>query len=215
MSWKYLIPVCVFALVGCGTSDQSTKTGEQGGAANKSAAPAQPAGGKQPQAAEPTSGAPASQPVPDPQTFLQEAVSGGLMEVELGRLAENKGQEASVKEFGRRMVDDHTQANKELLGTAAKLKLDVQPKLAPPNQTQVDRLTKLSGTEFDREYIKLMVRDHTDDVAAFENVASGSTEPQVKAIAQKILPVLREHLQLAQKTAQQIGVTPEAGGGNP
>jgi putative membrane protein len=68
------------------------------------------------------------------------------------------------------------------------------------------RLEKLSGAEFDKAYMKEMVKDHKKDIEAFEHEANNGTDPEVKAWAAKTLPTLREHAQLSQTTAEKVGV---------
>src|SRR5262249_52260084 len=92
----------------------------------------------------------------DANAFLVQAASGGIAEVELGRLAQQRGSSPDVKGFGERMIRDHTQANRELDALAAKKGVAVPEKLDRGHAALRDRLCKLSGGDFDRAYMKEM-----------------------------------------------------------
>ena len=128
--------------------------------------------------------------------FLMDAAMGGLMEVQLGRWAAQKGTSDAVKEFGRRMVDDHSKANTELMSLASSKGITLPTALDEKHQKNVSKLTRLSGAEFDRTYIKMMVSDHNKDVSEFEKQSTRGTDPDIKAFAAKTLPTLQEHLQM-------------------
>lgn len=137
--------------------------------------------------------------------FLKDAASGGQMEVELGRLATQNGSSDAVKKFGQRMVDDHSKANDELKQVASTKGFAVPEKLEPKHQKAVDKLSKVKGAEFDREYARLMVSDHEADVKEFKKEAQSGQDADLKAFAQKNLPTLETHLDHAKKlTAQKV-----------
>ena len=129
--------------------------------------------------------------------FLTEAAMGGLMEVELGHVAAQKGTSDAVKQFGQRMVDDHSKANAELQTLASSKGITLPTALDEKHQKDVTKLSSMSGAEFDRAYSKMMLSDHTKDVAAFEKQSTKGGDPDLKAFASKTLPTLQEHLQLA------------------
>ena len=129
--------------------------------------------------------------------FIMEAAMGGLMEVELGRLATQKGSSAAVKTFGQRMVDDHSAANTELMQLASTKGITLPTELDEKHRKEVTKMSKLAGAEFDRMYSKSMLSDHMKDVAAFEKQSSKGTDNDIKAFANKTLPTLKEHLELA------------------
>ncbi|MEP6947085.1 MAG: DUF4142 domain-containing protein [Acidobacteriota bacterium] len=129
-----------------------------------------------------------------PNTFLAEAAQGGMAEVELGKLAEQKGQSPEVKKFGQMMVTDHTAANNELKVVAGKKNMPVPADIGAKHKSSMDSLSKLSGADFDKQYVDMMVDDHEEDVAAFEKQADSSSDPDVKAFAAKTLPTLKKHL---------------------
>ncbi len=138
----------------------------------------------------------ASMSSPD-RDFLMDAAMGGLMEVELGRIAAQKGMSDSVKQFGQRMVDDHSKANEELMSLASSKGVTLPTALDEKHQKDVTKLSAMSGAEFDRAYSKMMLSDHTKDVKEFEKQSTRGADPDLKAFASKTLPTLQEHLQMA------------------
>src|SRR5436305_6708764 len=104
--------------------------------------------------------------------FVRMAAQGGLAEVQLGQMAAQKGTNADVKSFGQHMVDDHTKANDDLKAIAAKEGMTVPESLNPKDQALQSKLQNLSGAEFDRAYMKAMVKDHQEDVKEFQKEAN-------------------------------------------
>jgi putative membrane protein len=129
--------------------------------------------------------------------FIMDAAMGGLEEVELGRVAAQKGTSEAVKQFGQRMVDDHSKANSELMSLASSKGITLPTTLDEKHQKDVTKLSAMSGAEFDRAYSKMMLSDHNKDVSEFEKQSTKGTDPDLKAFAAKTLPTLQEHLQLA------------------
>ena len=138
--------------------------------------------------------------------FAMEAAMGGMMEVELGRLAAQKGASDEVRQFGQRMVDDHTKANEELMRVVSSKGMTPPAALDAKHQMEVQKLSALSGEKFDKEYVKMMVKDHKKDVAAFEKEANGGTDAELKAFASSTLPTLREHLQMIQRINDKMSM---------
>lgn len=141
-----------------------------------------------------------------PQSFMNEAAQGGLAEVTLGQMAAEKGRSDEVKDFGKRMVKDHSKANEELKTLAQSEGVELSTEMSPEAKKMEQRLQKLSGAEFDKAYMKEMLKDHQKDVKAFEHQASTGTDTEVRNWAAKTLPTLREHYQLGQTTAEKVGV---------
>src|SRR5262249_27799604 len=131
------------------------------------------------------------------RTFVNDAASGGMTEVELGRLAAQKGQNPEVKQFGERMVTDHSKANDELKDVAQSKNLTLPTGPNDEQQKAIDRLSKLSGAAFDREFMKLMAADHDKVAKAFQDQANTGTDPDIKSFAAKTLPTIQEHQKLA------------------
>ena len=135
----------------------------------------------------------------DDAKFAKEAAVGGMTEVQLGKLAQEKGSLDSVKQFGQKMVDDHTKANEELKQISSKNGMQIPDALDSKHQARVDKLSKLSGPEFDKAYLKDQLKDHQEDVKQFKTEAQGGSNPAVKGFAAKTLPILQEHLSMVQK----------------
>jgi putative membrane protein len=136
--------------------------------------------------------------------FVTEAAQGGLMEVELGKVAAQKASSSQVKEFGQRMQKDHTKANEALKQIATTKGIKVPTALDRKHKSTVDQLSKKSGAEFDREYMKAMVDDHKEDVEKFQREADKGDDADLKKFASEHLPILKEHLELAQTVRQQV-----------
>lgn len=130
----------------------------------------------------------------DDRGFVMQAAAGGLAEVKLGEMAQRKGASEAVKRFGAQMVADHSKANDELKQVAAAKGLQPPAALDQKHAAVAARLDKLSGAEFDREYIRAMLDDHRQTVALFERQAAQGRDAELKAFAQKTLPTLRQHL---------------------
>jgi putative membrane protein len=137
------------------------------------------------------------------EDFMHEAAQGGMAEVEMGKLAAQKGQNAEVKKFGQMMVTDHSKANEELKGIATKKSVPLPADLGT-HKSSMDKLSSLSGAEFDRTYVQMMVEDHEKDVAAFQKQADSGTDPEVKAFAAKTLPTLKKHLTAIQEIEKKL-----------
>jgi putative membrane protein len=138
------------------------------------------------------------------ERFMKEAASGGLMEVELGKVAAEKGSHQRVKEFGKRMQADHSKANAQLKKIASSKGVELPTEPSGEHKSTMDKLTKLSGAEFDREYMEAMVDDHKEDIEKFQTQADKGKDPEVKKFASESLPILKKHLELAQSTEKQI-----------
>lgn len=131
------------------------------------------------------------------EKFMVDAARGGMMEVQLGQTAQQKASSAAVKEFGKKMEQDHTQAGNEL-AALAKAKNVSLPADVGGEKAMIDKLSNLSGAAFDKAYIKAMVRDHKKDVKEFERESANGMDSGVKAFAAKTIPTLREHLRMAE-----------------
>jgi len=130
----------------------------------------------------------------DDKKFIRDAALGGMAEVELGKLAQEKASSDAVKQFGERMVTDHTKANDDLKKLADAESVSIPTALDSKHQSRIDKLSKLSGTDFDRAYIKDELKDHEQDVREFQEEAQGGSDASVKDFASKTLPTLQDHL---------------------
>jgi len=136
--------------------------------------------------------------------FVMEAAQGGMAEVALGRLAGEKASNDRVKQFGQRMVDDHSKANDELKALAQTKNISLPTALDAKHKATEDRLSKLSGAAFDRAYIQEMVADHKKDVADFQKESKSGGDSEVKAWAAKTLPTLEEHNKMVQEISASL-----------
>jgi putative membrane protein len=139
-----------------------------------------------------SSGEKSEKPLTDKE-FVMRAAQGGMTEVELGKVASEKASSSQVKDFGARMVKDHSQANDELKDLAQKKGIAISPKLDTRHQAQVERLSKLSGSAFDKAYVKNQVTAHEMTVKLFREEAQSGQDPDLKAFANKTLPTLEDH----------------------
>lgn len=143
-------------------------------------------------------------------TFVRKAAIGGMAEVKLGQLAQEKGSNEQVKAFGKRMETDHAKAGDELMQVAAKDNITLPNGLDAKNQATYDKLSKLSGSQFDRAYMRSMVMDHEEDIAEFKREASTGKNADVKNFASQTLPTLEDHLKQARQVATAVGATASA-----
>ena len=142
--------------------------------------------------------------------FVKEAAMGGMAEVELGRLAEQNAQSDLVKQFAGRLVRDHSAGNNDLAALASGKGVTLPQQLDQKFAKMRDKLAKMRGAEFDRAYMKEMVEDHDKDVKAFRQHAQTGTDPDLKAFAQKSLPMLEDHDRIAHdllKSLTAVGST--------
>jgi putative membrane protein len=138
------------------------------------------------------------------ENFAKKAAEGGMAEVKLGQLAEEKGSSPAVKNFGRRMVQDHSKANNELKDVTSKENIPLPNEMDKSDQATYDRLSKLSGDAFDRAYARDMVKDHSKDVSEFQNEAKNGKDESIKNFAAQTLPTLQNHLDQARQMEQAV-----------
>lgn len=136
--------------------------------------------------------------------FMNEAAQGGMAEVKLGELAKTKAENAAVKSFGERMVTDHTKVNDEMKTLATKKGVTLPTDLSSEDQKLYDDLSKKSGADFDKAYIDAMVKDHDQDVAAFEKTEKATKDKDLKAFINKTLPTLKTHDKMAHADIQKL-----------
>ena len=135
------------------------------------------------------------------KTFATEAAHGGLAEVQMGQLALQKASSPQVKEFAQRMVTDHTQANQDLMQLGKSENLTLPTQLDAKHKIEIDGLSAMSGNAFDAAYMQHMVQDHKKTVADFQKQAQSGSDPALKSYAQKYLPIIQQHLQMAETSA--------------
>jgi putative membrane protein len=136
--------------------------------------------------------------------FIEEASRDGLAEVELGKLAAQKAQAPEVKQFAQRMVEDHGKANRELAGVAQAKGVAPAADVDGKHKRMMERMAKLDGAKFDREYMNEMTDEHKKDVKAFREAARDAKDPDLKRFAVNTLPVLEEHLKMAENLHARV-----------
>jgi putative membrane protein len=140
-----------------------------------------------------------SQPVDkNASDFAVAAANGGMMEVTLGKMAQDKAVNQRIKDFGAMMVQDHSRLNADLKTRAATQNVVLPAVVGDEVQKMIDKLNKKSGKDFDRSYMQMMLDDHKKDLAEFRKAADKCTNPSIKDFASQALPVLEKHLDSAQ-----------------
>ncbi|HWL93477.1 MAG TPA: DUF4142 domain-containing protein [Phycisphaerae bacterium] len=146
---------------------------------------------------------------PMPQTggdpaFVHAAASANRLEIELGKMAFEKANDAAVRDFGRRMIDDHSKAQTELEGIVKDTDINLSSDLDAHHREMVDRLSRLSGVEFDREYISMMVEDHQKVIERFESQTRNGHVAALRDFASKTVATLREHRSAAEEIRAKL-----------
>jgi putative membrane protein len=145
--------------------------------------------------------------------FLRKAAEGGMAEVQFGQLAAQKASSDDVKAFGQKMVDDHTALNSEMATVADSLGVRAPKTIDKKDQTELDKLNGLSGTDFDTEYLTVMVKAHHKDLHEFRMEAANTQDPTLKAAVEKGGKVIGEHTRMVDKLARDKGIPMPARGG--
>jgi putative membrane protein len=139
--------------------------------------------------------------------FVKEATEGSNAEIALGKLAQEKSNSADVKQFGERMVTDHSKLNDQMAPVAQQMGITPNPDQIPAKDKALEKkLQGLSGEQFDKAYIQAMLKDHTEDVKKFKKEAASAKDPTLQQNVQQGLQVIQEHLQMAQQLAQAHNV---------
>ena len=136
--------------------------------------------------------------------FAADAAEGGMAEVELGKLAQEKASSSEVKDFAKKMMEDHSKANDDLKDAAQKAGISLPDHMSATQMAEKKKLEAESGAQFDRAYMNTMVKDHRQDVAAFKREANSGKSEEIKSFASNTLPTLEEHLRLAEKTDHTV-----------
>jgi len=136
--------------------------------------------------------------------FAVAAANGGMLEVELGKLAKNKAIAPKAIAFANMMVTDHTKANTELKALAGTKFITLPAILDSKKQKDYDDMSKMKREEFDKTYIDYMVKDHKEDIELFKKEAQEGKDAELKAFAAKHVPILEHHLQMAQQAVDAV-----------
>lgn len=136
--------------------------------------------------------------------FLVEAAEINLEEIQLGQLAQQKGQSAEVKELGRKMEEAHTKSLNELKALANSKIISIPTSPTNDAQDAYNKLNEKSGKDFDKEFADKMVSGHKDAIDKFEKASRDSTDPDIRNWAMASLPELRNHLAMAEECKQKV-----------
>jgi putative membrane protein len=160
---------------------------------------------------QPTSAKPAAAPAekagkasPADMDFAKKVAAGGEAEVQVTALAEQKGSANEVKDLASRLHTDHMKANDELKKIASQKGWTLPTEPTADQKAKKEKLEKLSGSAFDKEFVTMMVTNHRMNIPNFEREASKGTDPDLKQFASNILPTLKEHLAMAQKAQKSL-----------
>lgn len=136
--------------------------------------------------------------------FMMKASASGLAEVNLSELAVRRASSPAVREFAQHMVNDHMKANRQLLNLANKQQIAAAEKMDEKHTKLRDKLAKLEGAAFDREYMEAMVKDHEEAVKLFEKQSKEGQDVALKAAAGELLPKLKKHLEMARDICKEV-----------
>ena len=140
----------------------------------------------------------------DPQEFIQHAYQNNLTEIQLGQLAQQKGQSQDIKQFGQQLAQNQQTLNDQITKLAADKNIQLSKQLDARHQKVLDHFQALAEGDFDKHFTGEQIMAHRRDVALYQSASQGNTDSDVKSFAQNSLPTLREQLQLAQKQATTI-----------
>ena len=143
-----------------------------------------------------------SKPTAVEKTFIKKAADGGMTEVELGRLAAEKGGSEEVKDFGNQMVKDHSKINDDLKEVAAKMNVTMPSGVSAKHHAAIEKMAGMSGANFDNAYVAAMVTDHEKDIAEFEKADKEVKNPDLKKFIENALPMMKDHLDKIKKFDQ-------------
>jgi len=140
----------------------------------------------------------------DDASFAVMAADAGMTEVELGKVALSRSANDEVKKYAQMMVDDHTAANNKLLSIAAAKMITLPSSVSDEHKKHIDEMSKMSGKEFDKAYIDMMVNDHNKVVDAFRNENERTNDAELKSFTAETLPVLTKHQEQAKALQEKM-----------
>lgn len=140
---------------------------------------------------------------PQDKVFVEEALKGGMAEVQLGQLALQKSNNVDVKQFAQKMVDDHTKMGDQMKQVAQQIGVKVPDGPSKKDKEMIAKLQALSGDDFDKAYMKDMVKDHKNDLGDFKTEADNGSNPTVKNAASQGSQIINQHLQMAEQINQR------------
>ena len=136
--------------------------------------------------------------------FAKNAAEDGMKEIMLSKLAETNSSSAEIKKLGKMMIEDHGKAGEELKAWASAKGITLPTGMSSEAQKEYDKLSKLKGEEFDKEYAKCMVKDHKKAVPDFQKCSDKCEDSALKAWAAKTLPTLEHHLKMSEDASNSL-----------
>jgi len=137
-------------------------------------------------------------------SFCEKAAEGSSQELALSQLAADHSQNSDVKEFAAKMVSDHTALNSKLMDLASKKGVSLDKYVAKGQQDDVDSLSKENGADFDKDYLKHMVKGHTEMVELFKSEGSKSKDADLAGFANDNIMTIQHHLDMAESLQQKV-----------
>jgi putative membrane protein len=165
----------------------------------------QPAPGMNAATQDQTSATASGQTTPEDKVFVEEALKGGMAEVQLGQLALQKAKNPDIKQFAQRMVDDHTKMGDQMKQVAQQAGVKIPDGPSKKDKETIAKLQALNGDAFDKAYMKDMVKDHKTDLNDFKSEADNGSNPAVKNAASQGAQIISQHLQMAERIEQKEG----------
>ncbi len=138
--------------------------------------------------------------------FVVDAAQGGMAEVSLGQMAAQRATSDAVKQYGQRMVREHTQANTELMRLATQKRVTLPTDMGPKYRAAMERLSQLPRASFDQAYInEAGINGHLESQAVYQRQVQLGQDRDLKAFATKTLPIVVNHLQMARDLKGNTG----------
>jgi putative membrane protein len=137
-------------------------------------------------------------------SFLVDAANGGMTEVKAGQIASEKAKDARVKNFAAMMVHDHSAANDQVRNLASQRNVTLPAAVSDANQKATDDLGKKTGSDFDKSFMNMMVKDHNNAIDMFKKAADKVNDTEVKSFINNTLPTLQMHLDSAKAVQKRL-----------
>jgi putative membrane protein len=137
------------------------------------------------------------------QHFIKEAAADNQFEIQVSQVVEKQAQDSQVKQLAQRLIRDHQQAQEQLQEVAKGMNVQWSPQLEQWQQDKLQAMQQKHGKHLEMHYVFGQVGDHTSDLLKYQYEASHGENAQVKQFAEKTIPILQSHLEMAQQAAQQ------------
>ena len=143
--------------------------------------------------------------------FANTVAQANLGEIAMGNLAQQKASNDAVKQFAKTIVDDHTNAGQQLKNWASQSSFTLPTGITPEDSSAKASLSSASGSQFDQKFIQTQLQDHKKAIALFEKQLKEGQDPKLKEFAQTTLPVLQDHMRIAEDLAGKLGLSGKMG----